>query len=70
MREPFALELHRRFLNGESAEQLSAELEIPVDRIELRLRAAAINLKERQEECEPMETALAKLGQFLPRRTT
>ena len=70
MREPFALELYRRFLNGESAEQLSAELEIPVDRIELRLRVAAISLKERQEECEPMETALAKLGQFLPRRTT
>jgi hypothetical protein len=45
MQEPFALVLYRRFLNGESAERLSEELDIPLDRIEMRLQAAAIFLK-------------------------
>ena len=44
MTEPFALELHRRFTNGESAEQLSVELGIPLERIEIRLRAVASTL--------------------------
>jgi hypothetical protein len=49
MTEPFALELHRRFTNGESAEQLSVELGIPLERIEIRLRAVALYL-ERQRD--------------------
>jgi hypothetical protein len=52
MREPFALGLFRRFLNGETVECLSAELEIPPDRIEMRLRAAELYLKAGQEKIE------------------
>ncbi len=37
---PFALEVRRRYLRGETIEQLSAELGIPTDRIERRLRVA------------------------------
>jgi DNA-directed RNA polymerase specialized sigma24 family protein len=37
---PFALEIYRRYLSGESVEQLSSELEIPLERIEQRIRAA------------------------------
>ncbi len=37
---PFALEVRRRYLRGETIEQLSAELGIPPDRIERRLRVA------------------------------
>jgi hypothetical protein len=50
MTEPFVLELYRRFTSGESAEQLSVELEIPLDRIEMRLRMAALYLNLRQAE--------------------
>jgi hypothetical protein len=39
--EAFAFQVYRRFLNGETIQQLSSELEIPADRIERRLRAAA-----------------------------
>lgn len=45
MFEPFAIELHRRFLNGETVEQLSIKLGIPADRIEARIRAAAAYLE-------------------------
>ncbi len=38
---PFALQIYRRFLNGETVEQIAASLEIPVERIEQRIRAAA-----------------------------
>jgi DNA-directed RNA polymerase specialized sigma24 family protein len=41
MLEPFAMEIYRRYLNGETVERLSKDLGIPVDRIEQRLRAAA-----------------------------
>lgn len=41
MNEPFAIEIYRRYLNGETVEALSVELQIPVERIEQRLRAAA-----------------------------
>ncbi len=37
---PFALELYRRYLGGETIEELSTELGIPRERIEDRLRAA------------------------------
>jgi DNA-directed RNA polymerase specialized sigma24 family protein len=46
MHEPFAVELYRRVLRGETAEDLSRELEIPLDRIEQRLRAAEAYLRE------------------------
>ncbi|MBZ5592196.1 MAG: hypothetical protein LAP39_08165 [Acidobacteriia bacterium] len=49
MNHPFAVELYERFLNGESIRQLADELQIPADRIELRLRAAAQFLKRRAE---------------------
>ncbi len=41
MLEPFALEIYRRHMEGESVEQLSAALGIPADRVEQRIRAAA-----------------------------
>jgi hypothetical protein len=47
MRNPFAVQVYERFLSGESIQQLSAELEIPADRIEKRLRAAAVYLQAR-----------------------
>jgi len=36
----FALEVYRRYLNGETVEELSEELGIPPERIEYRIRAA------------------------------
>jgi DNA-directed RNA polymerase specialized sigma24 family protein len=41
MFEPFAVELYRRFLNGETVQQLAASLGIPADRVEIRIRAAS-----------------------------
>jgi len=49
MTHPFAVEVYERFLNGESIRQLADELQIPADRIELRLRAAALYLRRRAE---------------------
>lgn len=40
--EPFALQIYRRFLAGETISGLSTDLGIPPDRIETRIRAAAI----------------------------
>ncbi len=40
MFEPFAVQLYRRYLSGESVEELSAELGIPEDRIVRRLEVA------------------------------
>ena len=39
--EPFAIQIYRRFLNGESIAAIALELGIPADRIEVRIRAAA-----------------------------
>lgn len=44
MVEPFAVLLYRRFLSGESADDISAELGIPADRIRARIEAAAAHL--------------------------
>ncbi|MBZ5580960.1 MAG: hypothetical protein LAQ30_01920 [Acidobacteriia bacterium] len=44
MLEPYALQLYREFLNGKSVAELAGESGIPVDRIESRLRAAALRL--------------------------
>ncbi len=49
MHEPFALELYRRFQKGETVQQLSAELQISAERIEQRLKAAAVYLKRQQQ---------------------
>jgi DNA-directed RNA polymerase specialized sigma24 family protein len=46
--QPFALMLYRRYLEGETVEQLAAGLGIPEDRIEQRIRVAAL-YRERQE---------------------
>jgi hypothetical protein len=48
MYEPFAIEIYRRFLNGESVQQLAANLGIPADRIEKRICAAAAYLYRRR----------------------
>ncbi len=50
--EPFAMELYRRFLNGETVQQLSAELAIPPERISRRLEAAAA-YRDRKEKTAP-----------------
>ena len=47
MHSPFAVEIYERFLSGESIRQLSINLRIPADRIEKRIRAAAIYLEGR-----------------------
>ncbi len=44
MFEPFAVQVYRRHLKGESVEQLSLDLGIPPERIQARLRAAALYL--------------------------
>lgn len=46
---PFALEVYRRYLNGETVEDLSAELGIPLERIEDRIRAAEAYLARRTQ---------------------
>ncbi len=40
--EPFAIQIYRRFLCGETISGLARELGIPQDRIEIRIRAAAV----------------------------
>jgi DNA-directed RNA polymerase specialized sigma24 family protein len=49
MLTPFALEIYRRYLNGETVAQLSEELGIPAKRIEQRLRAAEEYIRRRKE---------------------
>jgi hypothetical protein len=49
MLEPFAVQIYRRFLSGETVQQLSAELGISTERIEQRLRVAAIYMKRHQQ---------------------
>jgi hypothetical protein len=48
--EPFAIELYERFLNGESADRLASNLGIRIDRVEMRLRAAAAFLNPRDKK--------------------
>ena len=48
MVEPFAVALYRRYLAGESADEISAELGIPADRIRARIDAAAVHLVDSQ----------------------
>jgi DNA-directed RNA polymerase specialized sigma24 family protein len=46
MKQPFAVEVFERFLKGESIRELADELQIPADRVEVRLRAAALYLED------------------------
>lgn len=65
--QPFALELYRRFLSGETVQQLSSELAIPPERIDRRIRAAAA-YRARQKETDPealCRESLAVLSQQL-----
>jgi hypothetical protein len=57
MNQPFAVEVFERFLKGESISQLADDLQIPADRVELRLRAAALYL-EHQAQSGPIELPL------------
>lgn len=50
MFEPFALEIYRRYIAGESVHQLSAALGIPADRVETRVRAAAAYIRSRTQK--------------------
>jgi len=43
---PFAIQLYERFARGESVEQLSAALNIPAERIAIRIRAAGSYLQQ------------------------
>lgn len=52
--------LYRRFRNGESVMQLAAEFDIAEDRVEARLRAAAL-----YEERRRMQAGLAALNASL-----
>ena len=54
MSRPFAVEVFERFLKGESIRQLSEELQIPAERVEVRLRAAALYL-ESHPRSNPVE---------------
>ncbi len=49
MLTPFALEIYRRYQNGETVEELSTELGIPVERIEDRIRAAEAYIARRNQ---------------------
>ncbi|HOK48493.1 MAG TPA: sigma factor-like helix-turn-helix DNA-binding protein [Bryobacteraceae bacterium] len=44
--QPFALMVYRRYLDGETVEELAAGLGIPAERIEQRIRVGAL-LQER-----------------------
>jgi DNA-directed RNA polymerase sigma subunit (sigma70/sigma32) len=47
MSEPLAVLIYRRYLDGKTVEQLSADFGISRERIEQRLRAAAAYLARR-----------------------
>ncbi len=58
--EPFALVLYRRFLSGETVEQLSVSLAIPAARVDQRIRAAALyteRLKSAGDNSLPIPSA-------------
>ncbi len=48
MIEPFAVQLYRRHIKGESVQQLALELGISPERIQQRIRAAAAFLRTRK----------------------
>lgn len=60
--EPLALILYRRFLDGESVQQMAIGLSIPEDRIDQRIRAAAL-FHERQKTQDNLVTLGGRLDQ-------
>lgn len=46
--EPLAIELYRRYIGGETKADISADLGIPNDRVQVRLDAAARFLREHE----------------------
>ena len=60
--EPFALALYRRFLDGETVQQLAVWLSIPEDRVAQRIRAAAL-FHERQKTRGGLAALGAQLDQ-------
>ncbi len=59
---PLALELYQRYLAGETIKNLSDQLGIPVDRIEVRIRAAAAHIA-RQETVSRSSQIADSLGE-------
>ena len=55
--ESLALQIYRSFRNGLSAEQLAAALGIPVERIRIRLQAAAAYWQRQAEDGRVPEAA-------------
>lgn len=60
--EPLALMLYRRFLDGESVQQMAIGLSIPEERISQRIRAAAM-FHEREKTRDTLVTLGAHLNQ-------
>jgi hypothetical protein len=48
--KPFAIQLYERFLRGETVEQLAAALDIPVERIAARIRAAESYVRQHRQK--------------------
>jgi DNA-directed RNA polymerase specialized sigma24 family protein len=48
--EPFAMMLYRRFSGGETVEELAAAFGIPQDRVDRRIRAAALYTERQRTE--------------------
>lgn len=65
--EPLAFALYRRFRGGRSVEELAEELAIPVDRVRLRVEAAAACWQRRAETDPAAEpgSCLAALDEAL-----
>ena len=51
--ESFAVQLLEEYRSGKSIEQLSREMGIPPERIEMRLKAAATYLRRHSEKSGP-----------------
>lgn len=49
--EPFAIQIYKRFLGGETIAALAQQLGIPPERIEVRIRAAANYHVSRAKRC-------------------
>ncbi len=48
--KPFAIQLWERFIRGETIEQLAAALDIPVERIAARIRAAEAYIRQQGQK--------------------
>ena len=59
--EPFAFQLYRRFRGGQTYEQLAAETAIPIERIRLRIQAAAA-CWQRRAQADPSAESSASIA--------